>query len=93
MRLLPRLPFRRRRTDAMACREAVALLSEYLEGALRPEQRQLLADHLRDCTHCAEYLEQIRASIRLAGLTEPGALDPQTRAAMIDLYRTWQEDP
>ncbi len=88
MRLVPWLPFRRRRSDERSCRDEVALLSDYLAGASRPDHRKLLADHLRDCTHCGEYLEQIRATIRLAGLTEPGSLDPQTRAAMTNLYRT-----
>ena len=92
MTLSPAWPFRRRHSDAMACREAVALLGDHLDGALSPHQRSLLVDHLRACTPCAEYLEQIRASICLAGHVEPGSLDPGERAAITDLYRAWRED-
>jgi len=91
MRRLP-WPLRRRPGDAMACREAIALVNDYLDEALSPVERALLVDHLRACAHCAEYLEQIRASIRLACHVEPGDLDPEARAAMTDLYRAWRED-
>lgn len=91
MRLLTWLRFRRGRADAMACREAVALLSDHLDDALSPDEQTRLVDHLRSCTHCAECLEQIRATIRLAGKVDPGRLDPTTRAGLTDLYRTWQQ--
>ena len=80
-----------RRTESMTCQDVIALLSRYLDGALSPGQWTQLETHLAACGNCSEHLAQIRASIRLAGQTEPDELDPATRNALSDLYRSWQQ--
>jgi predicted anti-sigma-YlaC factor YlaD len=50
----------------MTCREAIALLSDYLETALSPEALQSLEDHLRDCRPCVAYLNTFRRTRELA---------------------------
>jgi len=71
------------------CVEVVELLTDYLEGALPPEQAKLLDEHLALCDGCATVLEQWRTVIRLAGRVPPGddALDPRVRAAILDAFR------
>ena len=52
--------FRRRQ---LVCREAVALMSDYVDGVLDQRDRGRLDAHLADCELCTEYLAQLRATI------------------------------
>jgi anti-sigma factor RsiW len=56
----------RQRAD-ITCRELVELVTDYLEGALPPRARRRVRRHLRACEGCDRYLDQIRATIRIAG--------------------------
>jgi anti-sigma factor RsiW len=80
-----------RRHD-IACRQAVELVTDYLEDALSRRERRRLEAHLADCENCAEYLSQIRATIRATGKVVPEDLPPETREGLVDLYRRWQAD-
>ena len=80
---------RRRRRD-LACREAVELVTDYLEGALSPADRERLEGHLAGCPHCTEYLAQMRETIRLAGRLTPQDLTPEMRTDLMDLYHRWR---
>ena len=51
----------------MTCRELVALVTDYLEGALDPDDRARLERHLDACTGCHAYLGQMRATIWALG--------------------------
>lgn len=82
---------RLRRRD-LACRQAVELVTDYLEGALAARQRDRLEAHLRACPNCSAYLEQMRATIRLAGAVQPDDLSPQAQADFADLYRRWRAE-
>ena len=57
---------RRRYGADIACEQAVALATDYLEGALSPRDRARFERHLAGCPHCTEYLAQMRATIGLA---------------------------
>ena len=50
----------------MTCRECAEFLSDYLEGDLVIEIRQVFERHLSLCPNCVTYLEQFRATV-LAG--------------------------
>jgi anti-sigma factor RsiW len=76
----------------IVCQQAVELVTDYLEGSLRRSERRRFEAHLAGCPHCAEYLEQMRATIRLAGRVTPEDLNPQMRDDLIDLYRQWRSD-
>lgn len=80
--------FRRRRD--LVCRDAVALVTDYLDGALSRPDRQRFEAHLAACPHCSTYLEQIRTTIALTGRIEPDALEPQAQDELIALYRSWR---
>ena len=70
----------------LACRELVELVTDYLEGALPATERERFEAHLAECEGCDAYVEQVRATIRLAGraaaLEEPGET-----AAVLELFR------
>jgi anti-sigma factor RsiW len=80
----------RRRPPALACREAVELVTDYLEGALTGRDRERLETHLAACPHCTEYLAQMRRTLDLLGRIEPEELAPEVQDELVDLYRRWQ---
>ena len=71
----------------LVCRDAVALMTDYLEGALSPRQLARLQRHLAGCDGCDEYLRQFEATITVLGAVELEDLEPETRNGLIDLYR------
>ena len=81
---------RRSRVDPeLACHELVELVTEYLEDALPAGERRRFEAHLAECDACDAYVEQIRATIRLAGraaaLEEPG-----DTAALLEMFRGYR---
>ena len=87
---MSRLRFRPRRV--IVCREAVELVTDYLEDALTQAQRRRFEAHLAHCPDCPEYLAQVRAIVALAGRVTPDDLTPRMREGFIWLYRQWQAD-
>ena len=82
--------YRRRR--ALACREVVALLTDYLDGALAPHDARRLEAHLEGCPHCSEYLAQFREAIAAAGRVDPDDLAPEAVDDLLELYRAWRAE-
>ena len=83
--------WRRRRQD-LVCREAVELVTDYLEGALTRAERARFEAHLSGCPHCTEYLAQMRRTLDLLGRIEPEALEPQVQEELVSLYRRWRAE-
>jgi anti-sigma factor RsiW len=74
----------------LACREVVELVTAYLDDALGTGDRERFEEHLAFCDGCANYLEQMRTTIRLAGDAEialPAALEDR----FVEAFRGWQE--
>ena len=59
-------------TKDITCLDAVALVSDYLEGALSPALAARFERHLAACDGCEEYLREMRISIQLTGHVKPG---------------------
>jgi anti-sigma factor RsiW len=85
------MPWRRRRQE-LVCREAVELVTDYLEGALEGRDRARLENHLAACPHCSEYLAQMRRTLDLLGRIEPEELQPEVQEELVALYRRWQAE-
>jgi len=80
----------RRRRRALVCRDAVALMTTYLDGELGQRDRTRLEAHLADCPHCSEYLAQLRVTIDALGRVDLDALPEETVDGLVDLYRSWR---
>jgi len=80
------------RPKNLVCEQAVALVTDYLEGALTPRDRRRLERHLRGCPNCGAYLEQIRMTIEATGTIEPGDLSQEAVDDLVDLYRQWRSE-
>ena len=80
----------RRRRRALLCRDAVALMTAYLEGVLSARDRDRLEAHLADCPHCSEYLAQLRITIETLGRVDVDELPDEAVDDLVDLYRRWR---
>lgn len=76
-----------RHSDELVCRQVVEIITDYLEGTLPRSQRRRFEAHLEACEHCTEYLEQMRATIRLTGRLRSDDLTPAMREEFTALYR------
>jgi anti-sigma factor RsiW len=74
---------------ALACKELVELVTDYLEGRLTPEDRRRFDEHLAACDGCTRYVEQFRTTIRLVGRLREQDLEPHVRDALLDAFRDW----
>jgi anti-sigma factor RsiW len=86
-----RLPWRSRRRD-LVCRDAVALMGDYLDGRLEGHDARRLEQHLAGCPHCSEYLAQLRMTIDALGHATPDALTDEALDDLVTLYRRWRAD-
>ena len=73
----------RRRRRELVCREAVELVTDYLEGTLDSRDRARLEAHLTGCPHCTEYLNQMRRTLEVLGQIEPDALAPEVQDELV----------
>lgn len=79
-----------RRRRELVCREAVELMSEYLDDVLPDRDRERLESHLADCPHCSEHLAQLRITIETLGRAQPEDLEPAALDDLVGLYRQWR---
>jgi len=77
---------------ALVCQEVVELITGYLEDTLPSSQRRRLEKHLAGCPHCSEYLEQMRATIRLTGEVRAEDLTPEMSEELTAVYRRWRAE-
>ncbi|HXV94495.1 MAG TPA: zf-HC2 domain-containing protein [Pseudonocardia sp.] len=71
----------------VACRELVELVTEYLDGALPPEETAAVEAHLALCEGCARYLEQMRATIAAVGTVQVETLPDDAVDALLAAFR------
>jgi anti-sigma factor RsiW len=76
--------------ELMTCQELVELITEYLEGSLGIDDRARFEEHLPRCRGCADYLEQMRQTIRASGQLREDSLDADTRDQLLTLFADWK---
>jgi anti-sigma factor RsiW len=74
----------------LACQEVVELVTAYLDDALGAGDRERFEEHLAFCDGCANYLEQIRMTVRLTADAEVG-LPPALEERFLEAFRGWHE--
>ncbi len=77
-------------TPGLTCREFVELVTDYLEGALPPEERRRFEEHLSLCDGCDIYLHQMRQTIEALGQLPEESLSPQAQDELLRLFRDWR---
>jgi anti-sigma factor RsiW len=70
----------------MSCRSTLALLGDFVEGAISADADALVRAHLSDCPRCVEFLASYRATGRiLAEATDvdvPAEVEARLRARL-----------
>lgn len=87
-----RWPWSRGGGHDMTCRQAVSLVTAYLDGALEPSEHVRLERHLDECPHCSEHVRQIEATILVTGQAVLEDLDPLAREDLMEVYRRWLQE-
>ncbi|MBV9484872.1 MAG: zf-HC2 domain-containing protein [Frankiaceae bacterium] len=76
----------------LVCRDAVSIMSDFVDGRLPRREANRLERHLADCPHCHEHLEQLRLTIRTLGHAEPEALTETALDDLIEVYQRWRAE-
>jgi predicted anti-sigma-YlaC factor YlaD len=74
----------------LPCRELVELVTDYLEGALSAGERARFEEHLRGCSGCRAYLEQMRLTIQALGRLTEEAIPPEAKQELLRVFRDWK---
>jgi anti-sigma factor RsiW len=75
--------------EELTCQELVELVTEYLDGALPPGERERFEAHVADCPGCDRYLAQMRTTITLARAT--GGVEPAPDVSgLLTAFRDWK---
>jgi anti-sigma factor RsiW len=77
-------------TTELTCQELVELVTEYLDGALSPEERARFERHLSICPGCRTYLEQFRETIAITGALREEDVSPAAREELLTQFRDWK---
>jgi len=80
------------RPSPLVCKDAVELVSAYVEGTLPRRDRRRLERHLANCDACSAYLNQIRATIAATGGVDPESLDPEVMDGLVELFHQFKDD-
>jgi anti-sigma factor RsiW len=94
MRVFDRFRLRResrRAVGSLTCSELVEIITEYVEGALSPADRERFDSHLDLCEGCRIYLDQLRLTMQAAGRLREESIPPRTREALLQAFRAWKE--
>lgn len=74
------------------CEQLVTAITDYLDGAMTPEDRARLEFHLSLCPPCQIYLDQIKVTIAATGRLRTSDVSPEAKAVLIALFRTWSDN-
>lgn len=74
----------------LTCRELVEIVTEYLEGALSPDDRARFEEHVAGCRGCTVYLEQMREMLRLMGHLTEESISLGARETLLQVFRDWK---
>jgi anti-sigma factor RsiW len=74
----------------ITCQEVVELITDYLEGALPPDETSLFEQHLNLCEGCARYVAQIRTTVAAVERLTPHHVPAETRERLLAAFRDWK---
>jgi hypothetical protein len=81
--------------DDFPCNLLVELITEYLDGAMGPDDARRLEQHLLVCAGCASAVEQFRVVLRVVGTLQESDVDRlarDQRESLMQAFREWSSD-
>jgi len=79
--------------DGITCQRVIALLMDYIAGALEIETALILQKHLRDCQECAAFLHTYQATIRATRALRDAAVPPAMQYRILSFLRDTIQQP
>ena len=74
-------------SEHVTCQEVVELVTDYLEGALSPDEAALFEQHLNFCDGCDWYVDQLRRTMAAVGRIEHEEVPPAMRRKLLSAFR------
>jgi predicted anti-sigma-YlaC factor YlaD len=75
---------------SLTCRELTEVLTDYLEGAMAPEDIVRFEAHLEICDGCVTYVEQMRQTIRTVSTLRPSEVEATVPDDLLEAFRAWK---
>lgn len=75
--------------EDLSCQELVELVTDYLEGTLAPEEHARFDAHLAECPGCDRYVEQMRTTVALVGVSADFESRPEV-TGLLEAFRDWK---
>ena len=66
------------------------LVTEYLEGALSPDDRARFEEHVMTCPPCRAHIDQMRGTIRVLGHVPTQTVSPDAERNLLEAFRGWK---
>jgi anti-sigma factor RsiW len=76
----------------ISCQELAELITDYLEGVLPYSQRARFVLHIAGCRNCRRYVEQMRATIAIAGRIRADDIRGEARDELMAAFRGWADE-
>ena len=79
--------------NEFSCQEMIEVVTNYLDDALPPVERQRFERHLSYCAGCGTYVDQMRETIKQTGMvSREESLPAALREEIVAQLRTWKRD-
>jgi hypothetical protein len=78
--------------EHITCAELVELVTDYLEGALLPPDREKFEHHAGLCAGCLNYLNQMRHTIRAVGRLTEDTIPVPIKHELLLAFRDWKRN-
>ena len=76
---------------SLECKEVVELVTEFLGGTMRADERACLEQHLLVCPACTLHVAQVRSTIERIAELRVDPVPIATPPAIVDLFRLWKQ--
>ena len=77
--------------NEFSCQEMIEVVTNYLDDAQAPAERQRFERHLSRCAGCTTYVDQMRETIRQTGVVpREESLPPALREEIVAQFRNWK---
>lgn len=76
--------------ERVTCAGVVALVTEYLEGAMPDTDAELFEAHLQRCPPCEVYLVQMRRTIEICGHLPAESVSDEAKDALLKAFEDWK---
>ena len=80
---------RREFEHGYTCQEVVTLATEFLDGAMAPEQMTEFELHLNFCDGCSSFVHQVRTTAAMAQGLSDEEIPEEMRSKLLSAFEEW----